>query len=149
MTRDGECLAIEVGRTFAARDVILTLQYLCAVQGAPGHVRSDNGPEFITKEIRRWLGRSCVGTLYIQKASPWENGDVESFNGRLRDELLNRELFLGLAEARYVLDEWRLEYNHRRPHGGIGWQTPAAFAATLEGKSAEAFSAANHHPILS
>jgi len=83
-----------------------------------------------------------VGTLYIQKASPWENGYVESFNGRLRDELLNRELFLSLAEARYVLDEWRLEYNHRRPHSGIGWQTPAAFAATLEGKPVEVFSAA-------
>ena len=163
-----ECLAIEVGRTFTARDVILTLQYLFAVRGAPEHVRSDNGPEFIAKEIRRWLDRACVGTLYIQKASPWENGYVESFNGRLRDELLNGELFLSLAEARYVLDEWRLAYNHRRPHSGISWQTPAAFAATLEGKSAEAFSAAtpagpsvgapplppdqpanHHHPVLS
>jgi len=137
-----ECLAIEVGRTFTARDVILTLQYLFAVRGAPEHVRSDNGPEFVAKEIRRWLERASVGTLYIQKASPWENGYVESFNGRLRDELLNGELFLSLAEARYVLGEWLLEYNHRRPHSGIGWRTPAAFAATLEGKPVEAFSAA-------
>jgi transposase InsO family protein len=144
-----ECLAIEVGRPFTARDVRLTLQYLFAVRGAPAHIRSDNGPEFVAKEIQRWLARACVGTLYTQKASPWENGYVESFNGRLRDELLNRELFLGLAEARYVLDAWRLEYNHRRPHSGIGWQTPAAFAATLEGKSAYAVSAANRHPILS
>ena len=127
-----ECLAIETGRTFTARDVILTLQYLFAVRGAPQHVRSDNGPEFIAKEIQRWLERASVGTLYIQKASPWENGYVESFNGKLRDELLNRELFLSLAEARYVLDEWRLEYNHRRPHSGIGWQTPAAYAACCE-----------------
>ncbi len=134
---------------------------------APEHVRSDNGPEFVAKEIRRWFQRTSVGTLYIQKASPWENGYVESFNGRLRDELLNGELFLSLAGAQYVLDEWRLEYNHRRPHSGIDWQTPAVFAVTLEGKPAEAFSAAmpagpsvgapplppaqpaNHHPILS
>jgi len=107
-------------------------------RGVPEHVRSDNGPEFIAKEIQRWLERASVGTLYIQKASPWENGYVESFNGKLRDELLNRELFLSLSEAWYVLDEWRLEYNHRRPHSGIGWQTPAAYAACCEpGRTAE------------
>ena len=110
-----ECLAIEVGRTFTSRDVKLTLQYLFAIRGAPEHVRSDNGPEFIAQEIRHWLDRASVDTLYIQKGSPWENGYVESFNGKLRDELLNRELFLSLPEARYVLDEWREEYNHRRP----------------------------------
>jgi putative transposase len=126
-----ECLAAEVGRTFTARDVMLTLQYLFAVRGAPQHVRSDNGPEFIAKELQRWLERAAVNTLYIQKASPWENGYVESFNGKLRDELLNRELFLSVPEARYVLDEWRAEYNHRRPHSGLGWQTPAAYAAKL------------------
>ena len=114
-----ECLAAEVGRTFTARDVMLTLQYLFAVRGAPQHVRSDNGPEFIAKELQRWLERAAVNTLYIQKASPWENGYVESFNGKLRDELLNRELFLSVPEARYVLDEWRAEYNHRRPHSGL------------------------------
>lgn len=137
-----ECLAIETARTFTARDVILTLQYLFAVRGAPEHVRSDNGPEFIAKEIQRWLERASVGTLYIQKASPWENGYVESFNGKLRDELLNRELFLSRAEARYVLDEWRLEYNHRRPHSGIGWQMPAVYAGKWKDESAGAFSAA-------
>ena len=110
-----ECLAIEAGRTFTSRDVKLTLQYLFAIRGAPEHVRSDNGPEFIAAEIRRWLDRASVDTLYIEKGSPWENGYVQSFNGRLRDELLNRELFLSLPEARYVLDEWRQEYNHRRP----------------------------------
>jgi len=162
-----ECLAIEASRTFTARDVVLTLQYLFAVRGAPEHVRSDNGPEFIARSVRRWLDQASVGTLYIQKASPWENGYVESFNGKLRDELLNRELFLSLAEARYVLDQWRLEYNHRRPHRGIGWQTPAAFAATLEDDDAAgtcpaatlagpavpvrvpAAQPANHLPILS
>ena len=125
-----ECLAIEVGRTFTARDVILTLQYLFALRGAPRHLRSDNGPEFVAQKVQSWLKQASVTTLYIEKGSPWENGYVESFNGKLRDELLNRELFLSVPEARYVSDEWRMEYNHRRPHSGIGWQTPAAFAAT-------------------
>jgi len=138
-----ECLAAEVGRTFTARDVMLTLQYLFAVRGAPEHVRSDNGPEFIAKELRRWLNRAAVRTLYIQKASPWENGYVESFNGKLRDELLNRELFLSVPEARYVLDEWREEYNHCRPHSGLNWQTPAAYAAKLVDSKTEAFSVAS------
>jgi putative transposase len=130
-----ECLAIEVGRTFTSRDVKLTLQYLFALRGAPEHVRSDNGPEFIAREIQQWLNRASVGTLYIEKGSPWENGYVESFNGRLRDELLNRELFLSLPEARYVLDEWRQEYNCRRPHSGLDWRTPAAYAASLAAPS--------------
>ena len=134
-----ECLAIEPGRSFTARDVILSLQYLFAVRGAPVHIRSDNGPEFVAKAIQKWLGRSSVGTLYLKKASPWENGYVESFNGKLRDELLNGELFLSLAEARYVLDEWRLDYNHRRPHSSLNWQTPAAFAATLDEPAIGAF----------
>jgi transposase InsO family protein len=124
-----ECLALEVGRTFTAQDVKLTLQYLFAVRGTPEHIRSDNGPEFIAQEIQRWLKDAEVGTLYIQKASPWENGYAESFNSRLRDELLNRELFLSLPEARFVLDDWRVEYNNDRIHGGLNWQTPAAFAA--------------------
>ncbi len=98
-----ECLALEVARRFTATDVMLTLQYLFAVRGTPKHIRSDNGPEFVAKAIQRWLERAEVGTLYIRKASPWENGYVESFNGRLRDELLNRELFLSLPEARVVL----------------------------------------------
>jgi putative transposase len=138
-----ECLAAEVGRTFTARDVMLTLQYLFAIRGTPEHVRSDNGPEFIAKELQRWLERAAVRTLYIQKASPWENGYVESFNGKLRDELLNRELFLSVPEARYVLDEWRQEYNHRRPHSSLNWQTPAAYAAKLVDRQAGAFSAAS------
>ena len=127
-----ECLATEVARSFTSRDVMLTLQYLFAVRGAPEHLRSDNGPEFVAHDIQRWLKRAAVNTLYINKGSPWENGYVESFNGKLRDELLNRELFLSLAEARYLLDEWRLDYNHRRPHSALDWQTPAEFAATLK-----------------
>jgi len=137
-----ECLAIEAQRSFTSGDVILTLQYLFAVRGAPEHIRSDNGPEFVARKVQRWLDRASVGTLYINKASPWENGYVESFNGKLRDELLNGELFLSLAEARHVLDEWRLDYNHRRPHSSLDWQTPAAFAATLTDTPAGMFPAA-------
>jgi transposase InsO family protein len=137
-----ECLAAEVGRTFTSRDVMLTLQYLFAVRGAPEHLRSDNGPEFIAKELQSWLNRAAVRTLYIQKASLWENGYVESFNGKLRDELLNRELFLSVPEARYVLHEWRQEYNGR-PHGSLNWQTPAAYAAKLVDRQAGTFSAAS------
>jgi len=124
-----ECLAIEVGRTFIAREVIDVLQYLFAVRGTPDHIRSDNGPEFVAKTVRRWLQRADVGTLFIAKGSPWENGYVESFNGKLRDELLNQELFLSLAEARWVIDRWRLDYNHHRIHSALNYRTPAAYAA--------------------
>jgi len=103
---------------------------------APEPVRSDNGPECIAQKISRWLSSASGGTLYIQKAGPWDHGYVERFNGRPRDELLNRELFLRPPEARYGLDAWRLECTHRRPHRGIRWQTPAAFAAAREDKTA-------------
>jgi len=131
-----ECLAIEVDTSLSGRRVTRVLERLVRERGMPGCVLADNGPEFIAQEIPRWPDRASGGTLYIQKASPWEDGYVESFNGRLRDELLNGELFLSLPEARYVLDEWRLEYTNRRPHRGIRWQTPAAFAAALEDKTA-------------
>ena len=121
-----ECLAIEVARSFTAQDVIGVLQYLFAVRGTPQHIRSDNGPEFVAKTVRRWLQRADVGTLFIAKGSPWENGYVESFNGNLRDELLNQELFLSLAEVRWVIDRWRLDYNHHRIHSALNSQTPVA-----------------------
>ena len=124
-----ECLALEVGRSFTAENVVNTLQYVFAVRGRPEHLRSDNGPEFVARRVQRWLKQAEVETLYIAKGSPWENGYVESFNGKLRDELLNRELFLSLTEARWVIDRWRLDYNHHRPHSTLDYQTPAAFAA--------------------
>jgi len=124
-----ECLAIEVARSFTAMQVVDVLQYLFAVRGAPKHIRSDNGPEFVAKELCKWLDRANVETLFIAPGSPWENGYVESFNGKLRDELLNGELFLSLAEARWVIDRWRLDYNHHRLHSSLDYQTPAAFAA--------------------
>jgi len=124
-----ESLAIEVARSFTAQDVIGVLRYLFAVRGTPEYIRSDNGPEFVAKSVRRWLAQADVKTLFIAKGSPWENGYVESFNGKLRDELLNRELFLSLAEARWVIDRWRIDYNHHRIHSSLNYQTPAAFAA--------------------
>jgi transposase InsO family protein len=124
-----ECLAIEVARSFTAADVVGVLQYLFAVRGTPEHIRSDNGPEFVAKAVVRWLQQADIGTLFIAKGSPWENGYVESFNGKLRDELLNRELFLSLEEARWVIDRWRLDDNHHRPHSALEYHTPAAFAA--------------------
>ena len=124
-----ECLALEAARSFTSQDVVGVLQYLFAVRGTPQHIRSDNGPEFVATVIRDWLRRSDVGPLFIAKGSPWENGYVESFNGKLRDELLNRELFLSMEEARWVIDRWQLDYNHRRIHSALDYQTPAAYAA--------------------
>ena len=124
-----QCLAIEVGRSFTAREVIDVLQYLFAVRGTPEHLRSDNGPEFVARSVRRWLDQAGVGTLFVAKGSPWENGYIESAGGKLRDELLNRELFLSLEEARWVINRWRIDYNHHRPHRALDYRTPAAFAA--------------------
>ena len=124
-----ECLAIEVARSFTAKQVVRVLRYLFAVRGVPKHIRSDNGPEFVAKEVRKWLGQADVETLFVAPGSPWENGYVESFNGKLRDELLNRELFLSLEEARWVVDRWRMDYNHHRPHSALDYRTPAVFAA--------------------
>ncbi len=121
----------------------MTLQYLFAIRGAPEHLCSDNGPEFVAKEIQEWLKQSAVGTLYIRKASPWENGYVESFNVQLREELLNRELFLSATEARMLLDQGRIDYNQRRPHGSPARQTPAAFAAQTESLPTELFPSAS------
>ena len=124
-----ESLAIEVQRSFTARQVLDVLGYLFAVRGAPEHIRSDNGPEFVAGSVRRWLARACVKTLFVAKSSPWENGYVESFNSRFRQELLDRELFLGLEDARWCVDRWRLDYNHYRPHSSLGYVPPAEFAA--------------------
>lgn len=124
-----ESPAIEVGRSIRAKDVIAVLEYLFMVRGAPKFIRSDNGPEFIADKIKKWLEQKHVGTLYIEPGSPWENGYIESFNGRLRDEILDRELFYSVKEAKVIVEDWRLEYNNHRPHSGLGYMTPAAFAA--------------------
>ena len=118
-----------MGLSFKSQQVVDVLRHLFAVRGRPEFIRSDNGPEFVSRAVRRWLAQAEVGTLYITKGSPWESGHVESFNARLRDELLNRELFLSLTEAQWVIDRWRTDYNHHRPNSALEYQTPAAFAA--------------------
>jgi putative transposase len=124
-----ECVALEVRRGMTAEAVVAILAGLVRERGAPGHVRSDNGPEFIARAIRDWLGRAGVAALYIEPGSPWENGYAESFHSRLRDELLDREEFGSLLEAQVLGKEWRHGYNHERPHSSLGYRTPAAFAA--------------------
>jgi putative transposase len=119
-----ECLAILVKRKITSQDVIDRLFELFILKGIPEHIRSDNGPEFTAKAIRKWLNRIGVKTLFIEPGSPWENGYVESFNGKLRDELLNREVFTTLMEAKILIEQWRKEYNHIRPHSSLGYRPP-------------------------
>ena len=126
-TREG--LAVEARRSFKARDVLNVLSELMLIRGVPGHIRSDNGPEFIAKSIRRFLKQTGVETLYIEPGAPWQNGYAESFNSRFRAELLSQESFAGLAEARQVSGWWQNHYNHRRPHSSLGYEPPAQFAA--------------------
>lgn len=130
-TREG--LALEVARSIQAQDVLDVLSQLMLIRGVPRHIRSDNGPEFVAEAIRRFLGQVDVATLYIEPGSPWQNGYAESFNSRLRDELLNRELFADLKEAEALSAWWRNEYNHRRPHSSLGYMPPSVFAASLVG----------------
>ncbi len=120
-----ECLAIRADRHFRSRNVIETLADLMTRRGVPDHIRSDNGPEFTAKAIREWLGKVGVRTLYIEPGSPWENGYVESFNGKLRDESLDREIFYTLKEVRILTEQYRHTYNQIRPHSSLGSKPPA------------------------
>jgi len=124
-----ESLTIEIGRSIKSKDVIAVLEYLFMIRGIPGFIRSDNGPEFIADAIKKWLEGMGVETLYVEPGSPWENGYIESFNGKFRDEILNRELFYSVKEAKVLVEDWRLEYNNYRPHSGLGYMTPAGFAS--------------------
>lgn len=130
-----ECLAIRVARKLKAVDVIDVLSDLFILRGVPVHVRSDNGPEFIAQAVQDWVKAVGAKTAYIAPGSPWENGYVESFNARLRDELLDGEIFYSMREAQVIIESWRRHYNTVRPHGAIGWKPPApevfvpAFAA--------------------
>ena len=114
-----------MARKIKTQDVIDVLFHLFVFRGIPEHIRSDNGPEFTAKAIRDWLNRLGVKTLFIQPGSPWENGYIESFNGKLRDELLEREIFTTLEEAKVLLEQWRREYNHVRPHSAKNNRPPA------------------------
>jgi putative transposase len=123
-----ECLAIRVERRLGSYEVIETVADVMGWRGIPEHIRSDNGPEFIAQELRKWLGKVGIGALYIEPGSPWENGYCESFNGKLRDECLNGEIFYSLKEAQIVIEKWRVEYNTRRPHSALGYRPPAPAA---------------------
>lgn len=131
-----ECLAINVERKLTAEDVLVQLTDLFVRRGVPEHIRSDNGSEFTAEAVRGWLKRLGVGTLYIEPGSPWENGYMESFNGRLRMEFLNGELFDTLLEAKVLIERWRKEYNTIRPHGSLGNRPPAPAAVQPEGSGA-------------
>ncbi|MEW6150333.1 MAG: IS3 family transposase, partial [Pseudomonadota bacterium] len=120
-----ECLALPVARKLKSDDVLAALAELFVTRGPPAHIRSDNGPEFIATAVQQWLAQIGVKTLYITPGSPWENGYCESFNGSLRDELLNGEIFYSLAEARILIEAWRRHYNTVRPHSSLGYRPPA------------------------
>jgi transposase InsO family protein len=120
-----ECLQTRVERHLNSQDVIDALFELFILRGIPEHLRSDNGGEFTARAVRKWLGRLGVKTLFIEPGSPWENGYIESFNGKMRDELLNREVFGTLAEAKVLIEQWRREYNGIRPHSAKGYKPPA------------------------
>lgn len=120
-----ECLAIDVARQLTSEDVLERLSDLFIHRGVPDYVRSDNGPEFTANKVREWLSRVNVRTLFIEPGSPWENGYIESFNGKLRDELLNLEIFDTLVEAKVLIEGWRREYNTIRPHSSLGYVPPA------------------------
>ena len=119
------CLAIVVARRLRSDDVLHHLADLFVEHGPPEHIRSDNGPEFAAKAVRQWLGRLGVKTLFIEPGSPWENGYCESFNSKLRDELLNGEIFTSLREAEVLIESWRRHYNAVRPHSSLGYRPPA------------------------
>jgi putative transposase len=120
-----ECLSIDVSRQFTGDDVLERLAWLFVTRGVPDHIRSDNDPEFTAKTVRYRLQEAGVKTLFIEPGSPWENGYVESFNGKMRDELLNGEIFYTLREAKILIESWRMHYNQVRPHSALGYRPPA------------------------
>ncbi len=127
-----ECLSIEVERSITAEDVVSTLASVFRRRGTPAFIRSDNGPEFIARAIKQWLEVSGVRTLYIEPGSPWENAYSETFISRFSDELLKREVFADLLEAKVLVEDYRGHYNHHRPHSALGYRTPAEFAVSTD-----------------
>jgi putative transposase len=127
-----ECLSIDVERSITAEDVVVTLASLFRSRGEPAFIRSDNGPEFIAKAVKQWLDLSGVRTLYIEPGSPWENAYSETFISRFSDEVLKREVFTNLLEAKVLVEDYRSYYNHHRPHSALGYQTPAEFVAAAD-----------------
>src|SRR5450759_3357927 len=130
-----ECLAIRVARRLRSYEVIETLADVMLWRAIPENIRSDNGPEFVAKDLRKWLANVGTGTLYIEPGSPWENGYCESFNGKLRDECLNGEIFYSLKEVQVLAERWRVYYNTVRPHSSLGYRPPAPAAQQIEANS--------------
>jgi transposase InsO family protein len=120
-----ECLTVRVKRRLNSVEVIDALSDLFILRGVPRFIRSDNGPEFIAEDVRKWIAAVGAKTAFIEPGSPWENGYCESFNGRMRDELLNGEIFYSLREAQIIIEEWRRHYNTKRPHSALGYRPPA------------------------
>jgi len=127
-----ECLAIHVGRRINSSQVIEVLAEAMIEHGIPEYIRSDNGPEFVAKDLRKWLAQTGARTLYIEPGSPWENGYCESFNSKMRDEFLNGEIFYSLKEVRALAERWRVYYNTERPHSSLGYKPPAPAAWQTE-----------------
>jgi len=126
-----ECLSLYVARSISSARVIHLLQWLFVTRGVPAHLRSDNGPEFVARAIQMWLEEQQCQTLYIKPGSPWENPFIESFIGKLRAECLNRYTFADGQEAQHLLESWRQEYNHERPHSALGYLSPSVYAAQI------------------
>ena len=147
-----ECITIRVARQLKSTDVIDVLSDLFILRGIPGHIRSDNGPEFVAKAVRDWITAVGARTAYIMSGSPWENGYCESFNSKLRDELLNGEIFYTLQEARVIIERWRRHYNTVRPHSSLGYKPPAPEAlqwpASQPGPASPATPAVAPRPVM-
>ncbi|SON57296.1 putative transposase OrfB [Hartmannibacter diazotrophicus] len=147
-----ESLAIRINRKLNSTDVIDALTDLFILRGVPGHIRSDNGPEFIAKAVRDWIAAVGATTAFIEPGSPWENGYCESFNARLGDEFVNGEIFYSLGEAKVVIDSWRRHYNPERPHSSLGYKPPAPevllWPEPLNGKAATAKPTVAQRPTL-
>jgi len=130
-----ECLAIDVQGSIRSKRVIEILTRLVSLHGAPLHLRSDNGPEFVSHAVLRWLQQTGIGTAFIDPGKPWQNGADESFNGKFRDECLNAEWFRSREEARTVIEDWRQHFNLDRPHSSLGYLSPAEFKSSLQKKA--------------
>lgn len=147
-----ECLAIRIDRKLRSTDVIDVLSDLLILRGVPDHIRSDNGPEFVAKAVRDWIAAVGAKTAYIEPGSPWENGYCESFNAKLRAELLNGEIFYSLAEAKVVIETWHRHYNTKRPHSSLGYKAPAPevvqWRASPSGPASPATPAVAPRPIM-
>lgn len=147
-----ECLAIRIDRKLNSTSVVDALTDLFILRGVPDHIRSDNGPEFIAKSVRESIVAVCAKTAFIEPGSPWENGYCESFNARLRDELLNGEIFYSLAEAKVLIESWRRHYNTARPHSSLSYRPPAPqvlqWPASPSGPASPATPALAHRPLM-